>query len=278
MRMQVLYADTPQWAAVAARAEELMSAGGFRPLKETPRVTAGFLSDAAVGEAFVKRVMTRSWTAGMFQRVRGSRATRALRGAALLRAAGFSCPRPLLAMERRQFGAVRASYLFCEALRGAETMSAVALRGGRPNFVHRRRVLAAVAREVRRLHDAGLFTCDMQETNLMLEEGDGGLGIYFVDLEDFCRPLRLSRRHRLLNLVHLDRSIGRFLRPAQRLRFLYVYLGGHPPRREARRIVGRLLRIRQRLDRGAQGRPAPTGVPSRRPSASSADASGAESA
>lgn len=277
MRTRVLYADTPQWAAVAARAEELMSAG-FRALKETPRVTAGFLSDAAVGEAFVKRVVTRSWTSGIFQRVRGSRATRALRGAALLRAAGFSCPRPLLATERRQFGAVRASYLFCEALGGAETMSAVALRGGRPNFVHRRRVLAAVAREVRRLHDAGLFTCDMQETNLMLEEGDGGLEIYFVDLEDFRRPLWLSRRHRLLNLVHLDRSIGRFLRPAQRLRFLYVYLGGRPPRREARRIVGRLLKIRQRLDCGAQGRPAPTGASSRRPSASGVDASRAESA
>jgi hypothetical protein len=51
------------------------------------------------------------------------------------------------------------------------------------------------------------------------------------------------------NLVHLDRSIGRFASRSRRLRFLYSYLGGKPTPREARLLVRRLLQEKRRLDR-----------------------------
>src|SRR6185437_14040726 len=55
------------------------------------------------------------------------------------------------------------------------------------------------------------------------EDGAGAAVFYFVDLEDFRRVRRVSKRLRMRNLVHLDRSIGRFASRAKRLRFLYDY-------------------------------------------------------
>src|SRR3984893_11337811 len=113
------------------------------------------------------------------------------------------------ALEVHRAGAVSESYLMCEALNKATVLSGAALGGGTVDFRPRRVLLSAVAREVRRLHDAGLYTRDLQETNLMVEEhGTAPPRISFVDLEDFRRVRAVSWHRRLLNLVHLDRSIG----------------------------------------------------------------------
>lgn len=224
-----------------------MAEPGFRPLKATARAQAGVI-ECDGREAFVKRVDSGSWLKGVFDRVRGSRAQRTLRGAAILEAAGFAHPKPLAALETRSMGAVRASYVVSEALSNARMLSAFALGDGR-NFPRRKWISEAVAREVRRMHDAGIYTRDLQETNLMLESSDGRLAIYFVDLEDFRYVGHVSERCRMLNLVHLDRSIGRFLCRSQRLRFFYNYLGGRPAHEEARRRVGELFEIRRRIER-----------------------------
>jgi hypothetical protein len=50
------------------------------------------------------------------------------------------------------------------------------------------------------------------------------------------------------NLVHLDRSIGRFVPRSQRLRFLYNYLGGKPAGDESRRLVRRLIALGARTE------------------------------
>jgi hypothetical protein len=83
----------------------------------------------------------------------------------------------------------------------------------------------------------------------MIAASDGRLLVYFVDAEDFRRARAVSRRRRMLNLLHLDRSIGRFISRSQRLRFLYNYLGGRPSREEARRILGQIAATGARMDR-----------------------------
>ena len=35
------------------------------------------------------------------------------------------------------------------------------------------------------MHEAGIYTRDLQETNIMVEERDGAMRFYFLDLEDF---------------------------------------------------------------------------------------------
>lgn len=256
MRKHLLYASSPEWAAIAQRSDALMAAAEFRTVKNEAKTRAGLV---AVGERqiFIKRFETRSWADGLIERIRGSRAARSLTGAALLADAGFARPAPLAALKMRCAGSVRAGYLLSEALSVARTLSQFVdrrLGAERRDFRWRREVSRRVAGEVRRLHESGLYSSDLQETNLMLDQGRDGLRIYFVDLDGFRRLGRVSWRRRERNLIQLDRSVGRFLSRAERLRFLYDYLGGRPERDRARKLVGGLLKRSGRKEREYQRR------------------------
>lgn len=256
MRTHLLYAGSPEWAAIAQRSDALMAAAEFRTVKDEAKTRAGLVSVGGQ-EIFIKRFETRSWADGLVERIRGSRAARSLKGAAILADAGFARPAPLAALEVRFAGSVRASYLLSEALGEARTLSQFVdrrLGAERRDFRWRREVSRRVAGEVRRLHESGLYSSDLQETNLMLEQGRDGLRIYFVDLDGFHRRRRISWRRRERNLIQLDRSAGRFLSRAERLRFLYDYLGGRPERDRARKLVGGLLKRRARKEREYQRR------------------------
>jgi hypothetical protein len=246
MASRVLYASSPDWEAVGERLDELLEAPEFRVLKKTARTLAG-IAHVNGFEVFIKRVTNGSWVKGIVARVCGSRARRTIGGAAILHRAGFSHPRLMAAFEHRQGGSVRSSYVIVEYLYRPKVLSRFALADGR-NFRWRQWLSEQLAQTIRSLHDAGCYTRDLQETNLMLAQGSA-LKIYFTDLEDFRRLPLVPWRIRLLNLIHLDRSIGRFVSRAHRLRFLYNYLGDRPGRTEARALVSRLHRIRRRIDR-----------------------------
>jgi len=275
MNKRVLYAADPRWAAMAERLDVLMADAGFRALKDEARTRAGLLKGPDGAWVFVKRVRTGSWVRGLIVAARGSRVRRWLKGAAMLSKAGFNRPAPLAALEVHRAGAVSESYLVCEALNDATVLSGAVLGGGRVHFRSRRSLLSAVAREVRRLHDAGLYTLDLQETNLMVQERDGAPPrISFVDLEDFRQVRSVSWHRRLLNLVHLDRSIGRFLNRPTRLRCLYDYLdAGTLERNERRRTVQQFWQLRDGLENRHRAR-APRLAPAAAPSASLAHGTG----
>jgi Lipopolysaccharide kinase (Kdo/WaaP) family len=126
----------------------------------------------------------------------------------------------------------------------------------RHGYARRKAVSDALAAELRNLHNSGIYTRDLQETNLMVEQREGGLRFYFLDLEDFRRAKSVSRRRRLLNLVHLDRSIGRFVSRAGRLEFLYAYLGRQLDRAARRKAVFEYLELRRKIERAHHRRPA----------------------
>src|SRR5579863_551779 len=105
MRTVVLYARSPQWHAVAERADELMASADFRVLKSEARTRAGFIDIPGAGPAFIKRVEVSSWIRGVVARISGSRAKRSLAGAAMLEAHGLAHPEPLAAIEVYQAGA-----------------------------------------------------------------------------------------------------------------------------------------------------------------------------
>src|SRR6202451_3047097 len=264
MRTVVLYARSPDWRAVVERADELMASVEFRVLKSEARTRAGFLDKRDACPAFIKRVEVSSWSRGVYARVRGSRAARSLAGAAMLEAHGFAHPEPLAAMDLYQAGAIRASYLVSRALINADSLSRFMLGPGeiKGRNVHRRKQISdAVAVQVRRLHESGIYTRDLQETNIMVEDNEaGGFKVYFIDLEDFRSAAEVSWDRRMLNLVHLDRSIGRFLCRAARLDFLYSYLGHRPDRAAARKMVAEVKAARESIDRRKRGR---TSAPAR---------------
>lgn len=257
MRTRVLYARAPQWRSLVERADELIAGAGFHALKAEGRTLAGVLEIAGCAPVFIKRTRERSWAKGIAARGAGSRAARAIAGAEILASAAIAHPAPLAAIDVISAGAVRASYLISEALLEADSLSRFALGPGEVkgrDARRRRRILATVAREVKRMHDAGIYTRDLQETNVMVaNDGTGGFRIWFIDLEDFRRVRGaggVSRERRIRNLVHLDRSIGRFLCRAARLAFLYDYIGTRPGRAGIRRMVRDVLAMRARIDRG----------------------------
>ncbi|HYB91603.1 MAG TPA: lipopolysaccharide kinase InaA family protein [Candidatus Binataceae bacterium] len=258
MQRHILYASSPGSRALVERAEELIASARFRPYKAEGRTLAGMIEGDGHAPAFLKRTTTPSWVRGLIERIRGSRASRSLRGAGILAARGIPHPATLAALDAIQWGAIRASYLASEYLADADTLSRFALGPGgiKGRDVRRRkRISDAVARAVRRLHDSGIYTRDLQETNVMVrDDGAGGYQVYFVDLEDFRRARTVSWRRRMLNLVHLDRSIGRFLCRAARLDFLYAYLGARPGRAEARRRVAEILSLKAKVARRARRR------------------------
>jgi hypothetical protein len=237
------------WRAMIESADELI-VGKLSRSNQEGKTLAGLIRGAE--PIFIKRVDVPSWSRGIYARMFGSRAARSLAGAAMLSARGFAHPEPLAAMDSYRLGAIRASYIFSRALPRADTLSRFALG---PNEIkgrdvrRRKRISDTVAKEVRRLHDAGLYTNDLQETNIMVEDDEsGGFRIYFIDLEDFRQATTVSWERRILNLVHLDRSIGRFLCRAARLDFLYAYLGKRPTRAEARKIVAEVMASRIAID------------------------------
>ncbi|HVA68503.1 MAG TPA: lipopolysaccharide kinase InaA family protein [Candidatus Binataceae bacterium] len=253
MHTRLLYASSPQWNRLVGNVDRLISGDGFRVLKDEGRTRAGILALEGLAPVFVKRALVRSWLVGILDRFGNSPARRWLQGARMLRAAGFACPTPLVALERIRAGSVRECFSICEALTGAAVLSR-AVFGERANTERRRRMFASVAGEVRRLHDAGLYTRDMQETNIMIGEAAGEFRVYFVDLEDFRRTRQVSTTRRLMNLVHLDRSIGRFMSRTARVRFLYSYMGETGLRASRQRIIERIMELRRREDSHASAR------------------------
>ncbi len=247
MRNRILLASSPDAAAMIECIDQLIAGAGFRSVKADRRTIAGFLHHGDA-DLFVKRTAASSWFTSIADSFGGSRAARALRGAAILDGGRFAHPKAVAAVETRWLGLVRDSCIVSEALAEARILSRFALADGR-NFRRRKWISHHLAGEIRRLHDAGIYTRDLQETNLMLAAHGDEITVYFVDLEDFRRVRKVSEHRRMLNLVHLDRSIGRFISRSQRLRFLYNYLGGRPKRAEARKVVARFFRVRARVQR-----------------------------
>src|SRR5208283_1480475 len=124
---RLLYAASPEMAALIEQADQLMDSSAFRVVKAEGKTRAGFLFRPDAAAVFIKRTAVRSMLKGLSQKAAGSRASQALHGAQILRDAGFHCATPLAAMDVTRAGAVRASYLISEALEAAQILSHFAL-------------------------------------------------------------------------------------------------------------------------------------------------------
>jgi tRNA A-37 threonylcarbamoyl transferase component Bud32 len=167
--------------------------------------------------------------------LRGSRAVRAVVGAARVRAAGLRPPEILAVVERRRRGCVQESFLIARFAADALPLPALApaLRADR----RRRRALArSLGDAIGRLHAAGLDHRDLKHSNLMVGDGDG---LILLDLEAVEAPRAVGLRRRVRALGQLEAyaaDLYPWLPRTDRLRFLRAYLvhapGLAPRRRE----------------------------------------------
>ena len=141
------------------------------------------------------------------------------RGAHLLVAAGVGTAEPLAVLEER--GAEPASTVVCAALDDAEPLRSVWLSADRRA---RRRLARSVGELIAALHRAGVYVPDLRDANLMVRRRSGAQQVVVVDLDRWRRPWRgLSARRRIANLVQLERTLGWYATPRDKLALLGAY-------------------------------------------------------
>jgi hypothetical protein len=140
------------------------------------------------------------------------------------------------------------SFIITEAAEGDETLGQFIRRSR--DGKERRLVIDVLAREIRRLHDAGLATPDLFARHIFLGWHNGRPRFCFIDIArlDHKRPITETLRARDLAALNLTAPL-RFVSLRERLRFLRVYAGGKNAQLRARvvRRVQTLLRTRRKF-------------------------------
>lgn len=157
---------------------------------------------------------------------RGSRGRRSFRTALRLVEHGVGTPAPLAYLDRWQGGRLIESHYVCRYHERAVTFREELNRLFRDDPLSRRimALMQAVAAEVARMHDAGVWHLDLGNQNILLTRADDDTwtDVRFIDL-DRARVLdRLELRHRA-------RDISRIALPSGFLRiFRQMYFAGAP--------------------------------------------------
>jgi tRNA A-37 threonylcarbamoyl transferase component Bud32 len=160
----------------------------------------------------VKRFGWRKRWHSWFSPFKRSKAIRSFRAARRLLELGVRTPEPLLAIEFRRHGFVRANYFIAESL-GATRSSRVLLRvSDRPEGIVRE-----IARIVRRMHEGGLCHRDLTLANFLKRDGEEGF--YVIDLNRARVRRRIGTLERFEDVARID------LRSEHLETFLEEYLG-----------------------------------------------------
>ncbi len=171
---------------------------------------------------------------GVAERLRGSRAERAERGARALVRAGLAHPPTLAFAERRRHARVCESFLVTEFLADAVPLPAImpVLRRDRRR---RRAVARSLGATIGRLHAAGLDHRDLKHSNLLLRPDDS---FVLLDLDSLIPPRAPSQRARARSLGQLEAyaaDLYPWLSRSDRARFFSAYLAETPEWRGRRR-------------------------------------------
>ncbi len=247
----------------AARVRDLVSSQPThwrctRILKQDGGTTVTLMSDS-IRSVVVKCHQLTPWRRRADAVLHGSPARRAWYGAHLLQTQGFPVPQPLAVVEKRSAGLVRESVYVSQALPYPPLSDYWQESARRWSVAQRRLFLRELALFVRSFHTTGLYSGDLRDANLLVEECQDTPGsaphgprwrFYLVDLDRLTHDPSLTLRRRVKNLVQLDRTLGRRARQSERLFFLYTYLGPPLPSAKQRRaLLKTLLSVRRRKDR-----------------------------
>ena len=110
-------------------------------------------------------------------------------------------------------------------------------------FRRKRALLAALARFVRKAHDAGVRHRDLHGGNILVS----GEKLLFIDLHRVDTGGAVSRRHRVAGVAQLLGHLGGLVTSGDRLFFVREYLGADAARGEVREFARRTGRIIVRL-------------------------------
>ena len=206
---------------------------------------------------YLKRYNAFSWRYKFGSLFQSSGALKSLDGAAILAESGIRTARPLAAVDSRSWGMLNRSFFLSEEIENGKTADAywreeLLTVKGKEGTQRRKRFLQGIGELFRCLHQQNVYHSDLKDANILVqpEFSTGGEHFYLLDLEGIRRYRRLNRRRQTKNLVQLNRTLGKYLRATEKLRFLESYLGpSFSNRIDKRDWVVSVLRQSNRLDR-----------------------------
>ena len=205
---------------------------------------------------YLKRYNAFSWRYRFGSIFQSSGAVRSIRGAVILSESGIPSVRPLAAVDSRSWGMLNGSFFLSEDIENGKTADAywreelLTMRGNE-GIRRRKRFVGAIGELFRFLHQRGVYHNDLKDANILVRpDFSGGEQFYLLDLEGIRRYRKLNRRRQIKNLVQINRTLGKYLRVTDKLRFLESYLGpSFVDRIDKRDWVASVLSQSNRLDR-----------------------------
>jgi hypothetical protein len=259
IRLHPAFLD-PAFVTRLAEPDQFFRDPGCEIVKDQKKIKVGRLTVTIAGSplsVYVKRYNAFSMRYKVVSTFVRSGARRALSGAAILSSKNIQTAKPVAAVERRVRGVLTGSFFISEEVAGGatvdvywrETLRPIAGKGG---FWRRRRFLGALAGLFHRLHEQSIYHDDLKDANILAVPNgvEAAESFFLLDFEGVRSRSPLSERRRIKNLMQLERTLGRHLRPVDRLVFLKSYLGvSFADRRFRRKQVNTILATARRVDR-----------------------------
>jgi len=209
----------------------------------------------SVKTIYLKRYNAFSWRyrfASLFQL---SGAKKSLAGATILAESGLRTVYPLAAVESRHWGLLNKSFFLSEEIEGGKTADTywkeeIRSLKGKDGLVRRREFLRGLGDLFRLLHSQNIYHNDLKDANILVApHSSAGNCFYLLDLEGIRRYRKLNRRRRIKNLVQLNRTLGKYLRPKEKAIFLKSYFeSSNSNRMTKRNCISSVLKLSNRLD------------------------------
>ena len=247
-------------AVIGADPDHFFDLAGCEIIKDQKKIKVGRAPIKIQGNlktVYIKRYNAFSWRYRFGSLFQASRALRSLQGAGILFDAGIGTAPPVAAVDSRSWGMLNSSFFLSEEVENGKTVDAywrenLLAINGRQGVERRKDFLQRLGKLFRSLHQQNVYHNDLKDANIIVRPGYGAGGEQFclLDLEGIRRYRRLNRRRRTKNLVQLNRTLGKYLRRTDKLRFLRSYLGlSAIDKANKRAWIVDVLRQSDRLDR-----------------------------
>jgi hypothetical protein len=246
--------------SIAADPDHFFHLAGCEIIKDQRKIKVARLKLKIQGEAktvYLKRYNAFSWRYRFGSIFQSSGAVRSLRGAVILSESGIPTVRPLAAVDSRSWGMLNGSFFLSEEIENGKTADAywreeLLTMKGKEGIRRRKRFVGAIGELFRCLHQRDVYHNDLKDANILVRPdfSGGAEQFYLLDLEGIRRYRKLNRRRQIKNLVQINRTLGKYLRVIDKLRFLESYLGpSFSNRIDKRDWVASVRRRSNRLDR-----------------------------
>lgn len=133
-----------------------------------------------------------------------SKAYRALKVAAKLETININTPQPVAAIEQRSFfNVLKKSYYITEYIPCMHSLYDIINSSDQELRGKLAVILPYIAKDIRKMHDAGIIHNDLSSRNILIEKIDNHPKFYFIDLNRCRIKNKLSVRQRMKDLARL---------------------------------------------------------------------------